>query len=159
VCVCRSGTLTGLHVAFSREQAHKVYVQNKITEEGTLLWELLEKKGAYFYVCGCGRVVLCMCMYMYVYVYVYNLVLSGPPKWEKMCAPPWSMLARALEACPRQTLRRGCGVSPGGTSIRQSSIRRGVARRGAALHMGVDVCVCVGVCSRVCGARCTLSAV
>lgn len=48
------GTLTTLHLAFSREQAHKVYVQHlmrrpEIVEQ---LAELLFKQGAHVYVCG-----------------------------------------------------------------------------------------------------------
>lgn len=50
-------TLSHLHVAFSREQDHKVYVQDKIEEEGTRkkIWELLNEKGGRFYVCGDAR--------------------------------------------------------------------------------------------------------
>jgi sulfite reductase (NADPH) flavoprotein alpha-component len=43
--------LTRLSTAFSRDQADKVYVQNRMLEEGGLLWEWLEG-GAHFYVCG-----------------------------------------------------------------------------------------------------------
>jgi len=49
-----NGTLTALHVAFSREQKQKVYVQTLLAEEknGKQLVELLLKKDAYIYVCG-----------------------------------------------------------------------------------------------------------
>ncbi|KAK9905499.1 hypothetical protein WJX75_000993 [Coccomyxa subellipsoidea] len=45
-----SGSLT-LFTAFSRQQAHKVYVQDRLRESGQLLWRLLES-GGHFYVCG-----------------------------------------------------------------------------------------------------------
>ena len=47
----QQGVLSELSVAFSRDQAQKVYVQNKLTELGKKIWELLESQG-YFYVCG-----------------------------------------------------------------------------------------------------------
>ncbi|PVZ38910.1 bifunctional nitrate reductase/sulfite reductase flavoprotein subunit alpha [Pseudomonas sp. CC120222-01a] len=40
-----------LDTAFSRDQAEKVYVQQRMLEQGALLWQWLEA-GAYFYVCG-----------------------------------------------------------------------------------------------------------
>lgn len=46
-----SGALTKLTTAFSRDQAHKIYVQHQMLNEGQELWEWLEK-GAIFYVCG-----------------------------------------------------------------------------------------------------------
>ena len=45
------GVLTGLHVAFSRDQEEKVYVQHVMKREGEEIYQLLEKQ-AYFYVCG-----------------------------------------------------------------------------------------------------------
>jgi len=47
----RKGVLTKLDTAFSRDQAEKIYVQNRMTESGAELWKWL-KDGAYFYVCG-----------------------------------------------------------------------------------------------------------
>ncbi|MEW5309841.1 MAG: hypothetical protein WDW38_001692 [Sanguina aurantia] len=44
------GRLT-LFNAFSRQQAEKVYVQQRVRENGELLWKLLQQ-GAHFYVCG-----------------------------------------------------------------------------------------------------------
>ncbi|ELU06663.1 hypothetical protein CAPTEDRAFT_168710 [Capitella teleta] len=38
--------------AFSRDQEDKIYVQHKITECGSLIWDLLSKQGAWFYVAG-----------------------------------------------------------------------------------------------------------
>jgi len=46
-----SGLLTQLDVAFSRDQADKVYVQDRMREHGAQLWAWLED-GAHFYVCG-----------------------------------------------------------------------------------------------------------
>ncbi len=46
-----SGLLTRLDLAFSRDQAEKVYVQTRMAEQGKELFEWLER-GAYFYVCG-----------------------------------------------------------------------------------------------------------
>jgi len=46
-----SGFLTNLHTAFSRDQATKVYVQDRMRENAAELYEWLER-GAYFYVCG-----------------------------------------------------------------------------------------------------------
>jgi sulfite reductase (NADPH) flavoprotein alpha-component len=47
----RSGHLTRLDTAFSRDQAEKIYVQNRMLEHGAELWRWLEN-GAYFCVCG-----------------------------------------------------------------------------------------------------------
>jgi sulfite reductase (NADPH) flavoprotein alpha-component len=45
------GLLTRLDVAFSRDQAEKIYVQDRMLEQGAQLWAWLED-GAHFYVCG-----------------------------------------------------------------------------------------------------------
>lgn len=45
------GILTKADVAFSRDQPHKQYVQDRMIENGKELYEWLEK-GAHFYVCG-----------------------------------------------------------------------------------------------------------
>lgn len=47
----KSGLLTRLDVAFSRDQEHKVYVQHRLAEHGAALWAWLQD-GAYLYVCG-----------------------------------------------------------------------------------------------------------
>jgi len=47
----REGALTRLDVAFSRDSDEKVYVQDRIREQGKLLFDWLED-GAHFYVCG-----------------------------------------------------------------------------------------------------------
>ena len=46
-----SGHLTRLSLAFSRDQAEKIYVQQRMREEGAELWKWLQE-GAHFYVCG-----------------------------------------------------------------------------------------------------------
>jgi sulfite reductase (NADPH) flavoprotein alpha-component len=45
------GFLTHLHLAFSRDQVEKIYVQNRMLEHASELWSWLEE-GASFYVCG-----------------------------------------------------------------------------------------------------------
>lgn len=47
----RSGHIDRLSLAFSRDQAEKVYVQHRMIEEGADLWRWIEG-GAHFYVCG-----------------------------------------------------------------------------------------------------------
>ncbi|MEO1318251.1 MAG: sulfite reductase subunit alpha, partial [Pseudomonadota bacterium] len=46
-----SGLLTRLDLAFSRDQAEKIYVQHRMLENGKDLFGLLEE-GGHFYVCG-----------------------------------------------------------------------------------------------------------
>jgi sulfite reductase (NADPH) flavoprotein alpha-component len=45
------GLLTRLDVAFSRDQTDKIYVQDRMREQGAQLWAWLAE-GAHFYVCG-----------------------------------------------------------------------------------------------------------
>lgn len=45
------GVLTKLDTAFSRDQEHKIYVQNRMMGASGELWQWLEE-GAHFYVCG-----------------------------------------------------------------------------------------------------------
>ncbi|MFH0264393.1 assimilatory sulfite reductase (NADPH) flavoprotein subunit [Vibrio rumoiensis] len=47
----KSGVLTKLDVAFSRDQAEKVYVQDRILENAAEVWQWLQQ-GAYVYICG-----------------------------------------------------------------------------------------------------------
>lgn len=47
----KSGVLSKLDVAFSRDQAEKVYVQDKLRKSGAEVYAWLER-GAHFYVCG-----------------------------------------------------------------------------------------------------------
>ena len=50
----RQGKLHRLDLAFSRDQAHKIYVQHRMLEQARELWSWLQN-GAYFYVCGDAR--------------------------------------------------------------------------------------------------------
>ncbi len=47
----KSGALSRLDVAFSRDQKEKVYVQHRMLEQSRDIWAWLEE-GAHFYVCG-----------------------------------------------------------------------------------------------------------
>ena len=47
----RDGLLTRLDVAFSRDQAERVYVQHRMREQSAALWSWLQE-GAHLYVCG-----------------------------------------------------------------------------------------------------------
>jgi len=47
----RDGLLTQLSLAFSRDQAQKIYVQDRIREQGAELWRWLQE-GAQLYICG-----------------------------------------------------------------------------------------------------------
>ena len=47
----QSGVLSRLDTAFSRDQAHKIYVQDRMIEQGAELYKWLQG-GASFYVCG-----------------------------------------------------------------------------------------------------------
>jgi sulfite reductase (NADPH) flavoprotein alpha-component len=47
----KDGLLTQLDLAFSRDQAEKIYVQHRMMENAPQLWSWLEE-GAHFYVCG-----------------------------------------------------------------------------------------------------------
>ena len=47
----KTGLLTRLDTAFSRDQANKIYVQDRMHEAGAEMWKWLSE-GAYFYVCG-----------------------------------------------------------------------------------------------------------
>lgn len=47
----KQGKLHRLDVAFSRDQSYKIYVQDRMREQGRELWSWLQN-GAYFYVCG-----------------------------------------------------------------------------------------------------------
>lgn len=47
----RDGVLNELSLAFSRDQAQKIYVQDRLRERGAEVWQWLEE-GAYFCVCG-----------------------------------------------------------------------------------------------------------
>lgn len=46
-----TGVLTRIDLAFSRDQAEKIYVQHRLKEKGAEVYQWLQN-GAYFYVCG-----------------------------------------------------------------------------------------------------------
>ena len=50
------GILTNLYVAFSRDQAKKIYVQDLLRQNGASTWDLIRDEnndgGAYIYICG-----------------------------------------------------------------------------------------------------------
>ncbi|EKK7703763.1 NADPH-dependent assimilatory sulfite reductase flavoprotein subunit [Cronobacter sakazakii] len=47
----KEGLLTRIDLAWSRDQDHKIYVQDKIREQGAELWRWIQE-GAHLYVCG-----------------------------------------------------------------------------------------------------------
>jgi len=51
----RDGLLTRLDCAWSRDQAHKIYVQHKLLENAPEIWKWIDKEGAQFFVCGDAR--------------------------------------------------------------------------------------------------------
>ncbi len=51
----RDGLLTRLDCAWSRDQAHKIYVQHRILENAVEIWKWIDSEGAQFYVCGDAR--------------------------------------------------------------------------------------------------------
>jgi sulfite reductase (NADPH) flavoprotein alpha-component len=46
------GLLTRIDCAFSRDQAHKIYVQHRLLENAAEIWKWIETEGAQFFVCG-----------------------------------------------------------------------------------------------------------
>ena len=51
----RDGVLTRLDCAWSRDQAHKVYVQHRMLENAAEIWKWIDSEGAQFFVCGDAR--------------------------------------------------------------------------------------------------------
>lgn len=49
------GFLKRLHCAWSRDQAHKIYVQNRMAENAAEIWKWIDSDGAHFFVCGDAR--------------------------------------------------------------------------------------------------------
>ena len=47
----KEGLLTNIDLAWSRDQAEKIYVQDKLIAQGSAIWQWLQQ-GAYIYVCG-----------------------------------------------------------------------------------------------------------
>jgi NADPH-ferrihemoprotein reductase len=48
----KDGILNQMHLAFSREQSNKVYVQHLLASNAKDTWDLIDAQGAYIYVCG-----------------------------------------------------------------------------------------------------------
>jgi sulfite reductase (NADPH) flavoprotein alpha-component len=48
----RDGVLTRLDCAWSRDQAHKIYVQHKLLENAAEIWKWIDAERAQFFVCG-----------------------------------------------------------------------------------------------------------
>lgn len=48
----KQGLLTHIDLAWSRDQAKKVYVQDKLREKAAEIWKWIKEDGAYLYVCG-----------------------------------------------------------------------------------------------------------
>ena len=48
----QQGVLTELSLAFSRDQQQKIYVQDRMRENGEKIWNWIDAEGGYFYVCG-----------------------------------------------------------------------------------------------------------
>jgi sulfite reductase (NADPH) flavoprotein alpha-component len=46
------GVLTRIDCAFSRDQAHKIYVQHRMLENGAEIWKWIDSEGGQFFVCG-----------------------------------------------------------------------------------------------------------
>jgi len=51
----RDALLTRLDCAWSRDQAHKIYVQHKMLENAAEIWKWIDGDGAQFFVCGDAR--------------------------------------------------------------------------------------------------------
>ncbi len=51
----KEGILTRLDCAWSRDQAHKVYVQHKLADNAAEIWKWIDAEGAQFFVCGDAR--------------------------------------------------------------------------------------------------------
>lgn len=51
----KEGILTRLDCAWSRDQAHKIYVQHKLADNAAEIWKWIDAEGAQFFVCGDAR--------------------------------------------------------------------------------------------------------
>jgi len=51
----KEGLLARLDCAWSRDQAEKIYVQDRMGENAAEIWKWLDAEGAYFFVCGDAR--------------------------------------------------------------------------------------------------------
>ncbi|XP_025843664.2 NADPH-dependent diflavin oxidoreductase 1 isoform X1 [Vulpes vulpes] len=67
-----------LFTAFSREQERKIYVQHRLRELGPLVWDLLDRQGAYFYLAGNAKCMPADVLEALVSVFQEEGGLSGP---------------------------------------------------------------------------------
>lgn len=51
----KNGTLTKLYVAFSRDQAEKVYVTHLLKQNQEEIWDVIGKRNGHLYICGDAR--------------------------------------------------------------------------------------------------------
>jgi len=51
----KNNTLTKLHVAFSRDQEEKVYVNHLLRQNSSEVWNIIGENGGHIYVCGDAR--------------------------------------------------------------------------------------------------------
>ncbi len=89
--------LLELHVAFSRDQGHKVYVQHLLLETGARVWELI-KDGAHVYVCGWEFCLLSLKILMNESVGVLKtpFVFTGTLKtWPETCTAQLKRFAKS----------------------------------------------------------------
>ena len=78
------GYLTHLVTAFSRDQAHKVYVQHRIKEHQQFIWEVMENNGL-IYVCGYAS---SLSIYLSLYLSRCSLAMlpaEMPRPWPRTC--------------------------------------------------------------------------
>jgi len=70
--------LLSLSLAFSREQAAKVYVQHRLLEKKEEVWDLLHNKKGHLYICGDAKV-----MAKDVQTALKNIILEKIAKTEE----------------------------------------------------------------------------
>uniref|UniRef100_T1ILV8 NADPH--cytochrome P450 reductase n=1 Tax=Strigamia maritima TaxID=126957 RepID=T1ILV8_STRMM len=51
----KNGTLTKLHVAFSRDQPEKIYVNHLLSQNASEVWHIIGENNGHIYVCGDAR--------------------------------------------------------------------------------------------------------
>lgn len=64
------GTLTKLYLAFSRDQAQKVYVTHLLQQNKEEIWQIIGEQNGHIYVCG--YVVLCFYVKQNIAFYYKN---------------------------------------------------------------------------------------
>lgn len=48
----KNGTLTKLYLAFSRDQAHKIYVTHLLRNNMKEVWDVIGERNGHLYICG-----------------------------------------------------------------------------------------------------------